>query len=113
MKAVAVEVKFFVVGPGSLQKFEPFGGIFVAVVVRTHLRTEHVEFVLKPAAHDIEREPPVRYVIDGRGHLRDHKRMYQRHMAGCEHGDGCGQGAECGGPGKTLERCVVEIRKSA
>ena len=113
MKAVAIEVEFFVVGPGSFQKFEPFGGIFVAVVVRTHLRTEHVELVLKPTAHDIEREPPVRNVIDGRGHLRDHKWMHQRHVAGCKHGDGFGQCAECGGPGKTLERRAVEIRRSA
>ena len=56
VEAFAVEIELLVVGPGLLQEVEPFGGVFVAVVVRAHVGAEHVELVLEPAAHDVDGE---------------------------------------------------------
>ena len=113
MKVVTVKIKFPIVGPSLLEELQPFGGILVTVVVRAYVGTEHVELVLEPAAHDIERESPVGDVIDGRRHLRHHQWMHQRYVAGGEHGDVFGQRAECCGPGEGLERGTVKIRRSA
>ena len=113
VKALAVEVEFLVVGPRPLEEFKPLGRIFVTIVVRPHLRAEHVELIFEPAAHYIEREPTAADVIDGRRHLRDHERVHQRYVAGGEHGDVFGQRAKCRGPSKALERRVVEIRRAA
>ena len=113
VEALAVEVELFVVRPCPPHEIEPFGGVFVAVVVRAHVGAEHVELVLEPAAHHVEREPPVGDVIDGGRHLGHHQRMHQRHVHGGEHGAIVRHRADRGGPGEALERAVVEVRRPA
>ena len=113
VEALAVEVEFPVLRPRAAHEIEPFGGIFVAVVVRAHVGAEHVELVLEPAAHDVEREAPVGDVIDGRRHLRDHQRMNQRHVDGGEHRAIVRHRADRRRPGEALERAIVEVRRAA
>ena len=96
-----------------LQEIEPLGRIFVAVIVRAHVRAEHVELVLEPAAHDVEREPAIGDMIDGGRHLRHHQRMNQRHVAGRKHRDIVRQRAERGRPGEAFEGRAVEVRRAA
>ena len=80
VEALAVEIELFVLRPCPLHELEPLGGVFVTIVVRTHLRAEHVEFVLEPSAHHIDGETAVGDVIDRGRHLGHHQWMHQRHM---------------------------------
>ena len=113
VEAFAVEVELLVLGPCPLEEVEPFGRVFVAVIVRAHMRAEHVELVLEPAAHHVEREASVGHVIDGGRHLGHHQRMHQRHVAGGEHGDVVCHRAERRCPGEAFERAIVEVRRPA
>ena len=80
IEALALELELFLHGPGLLEEIQPLGREFVAIVVRTHLSAEHVELVLEPAAHHVEREPSVGDVVDGRCHLGHHQGMNQWHV---------------------------------
>src|SRR6478609_11405179 len=94
-------------------ELEPLGGVFVTIIVRTHLRAEHVEFVLEPSANHVHGEPAVSDVIDRGRHLGHHQWMYQRHMHGGEYGAIVRHRADRGGPGEAFECAIVEVRWAA
>jgi len=113
VEALALEIELFVLRPCPPHELEPLGGVFVTIIVRTHLRAEHVEFVLEPSANHVHGEPAVSDVIDRGRHLGHHQWMYQRHMHGGEYGAIVRHRADRGGPGEAFECAIVEVRWAA
>jgi hypothetical protein len=113
VKVLAIEVKFRILCPGALEKLQPLGCVFVAVVVGPHLRAEHVKLVLEPATDYVECKSSVGDVIDRRRHLGHHERMHERYMTGGQYGNVLGHRAERRGPGKALKCGGVEVGWSA
>jgi hypothetical protein len=72
-------------------------------------RAEHQELRLVPAAHDVERETPIRDMIDGGGLFGRHDRMDCRHVRRRKDGHLPRGRRQPGGPGVRLEAGAVEV----
>ena len=113
VEELAVMVEGVGFGPQALDQLEPFRRVVVAPVVRRQLQAEHVELVLEPAGHDVEREAAARDVVGGGGHLGHGEGVDQRGVHGGEDRAVAGDGAHGGGPGQALEGAVVEVGLAA
>src|SRR2546421_2894167 len=113
MKALAVEIELLLFAPRPAHEIEPLGGIFIAVIVWTHVGAEHVELVLEPAAYHVHGEAPAGDVIDGARHLRCHQRMHQRHVYRGEYRAIARHRPDRGSPGEAFKGAVVEVRGPA
>ena len=84
----------------DLEPFEPL----VVAALRIDGDAVHVEFVLVPAAHDVEAGAAVRHMVDGGDRLGDEGRRRQGHMDGREQADALGHRADGGAVRHGLER---------
>ena len=101
------------VGPGPLDRVEPFLGIIVTRIVLALRHAEHLELALVPADHQVDAEPARADLVGGHQRLGGDQRMEQRHMDGAEHGEAGRRRQQTGRPGDGFQRRAMEIGVAA
>jgi len=100
----AVKVEILAVGPDHFDDVDPLLRIFVTLLVRALLDTEHVELALIPADHNVQPEAALADMIGGDHFLRRNDGIENRRVDRAEHGDALGDGKQRRRPGDCFER---------
>ena len=103
LDVAAIEIEIVLRAPEPADRVDPFLRIGVALIVLAHRGAEHAEFVLVPAAHNVEPEPSAAHVIDRDHLLGGQHGMQQRRMHGREGRDALGLRQQARSPGQRLE----------
>lgn len=105
----AREVELSVGGPQLGREFHPLRGDVVALVVRQLVIGEHPDFLLVPAGHHVQPEPPTGDVVDGGARLGQPDGMNGGDMHGGEHADALRRCRDTRCPGEGFEAAVLEV----
>ena len=95
--------------PGLRDDIDPFLALFVAFLVGVHFHARHIEFVLVPAADDVEPEPACADLVGGDHLFGGNDGIEQRHVNGAECHDVFSGGQDSRCPGQGFQAAAIMV----